>query len=56
MSKIMTLSVEIRDLKTDLKYLIEDNMEFSLAQTRLAGARRELELWDYVADLVEKDI
>jgi hypothetical protein len=31
-------------------------MEFTLAQARLAGARRELELWDYVADLVEKDI
>jgi len=56
MSKIMTLSTEIRDLKTDLRYLIEDNMEFTLAQARLAGARRELELWDYVADLVEKDI
>jgi regulator of replication initiation timing len=52
----MTLSTEIRDLKTDLRYLIEDNMEFTLAQARLAGARRELELWDYVADLVEKDI
>lgn len=56
MSKIMTLSTEIRDLKTDLRYLIEDNMEFTLAQARLAGTRRELELWDYVADLVEKDI
>jgi hypothetical protein len=55
-SKMHTLNIEIRDLETDLRLLSSDLMQYDMTKAILAGAKRDLELWNYIAELVEKDI
>lgn len=55
-AKISQLSVEIKDLEVDLKYLIKDGMVRDMTTVQLNGARRELELWEYISELAENNI
>jgi hypothetical protein len=54
-SKINSLNIEVRDLQTDLRLgqsLVEDEHLESMIKT----SKRELKLWEYIAELIEKDI
>lgn len=55
-SKMHMLNIEIRDLETDLRLLNDGLMQYDMTKAMLAGAKRDLELWNYIAELVEKDI
>lgn len=55
-SKMHALNIEIRDLENDLRLLSFDLMQHDMTKAILAGAKRDLELWNYIAELVEKDI
>ena len=54
-SKMSNLTVEVRDIENDIKYglsiLDEDQLQNMVRKTK-----EDLELWSYVAELVEKDI
>lgn len=54
-SKMSNLTVEVRDIENDIKYglsiLDEDQLQNMIRKTK-----EELELWSYIAELVEKDI
>ena len=54
-SKISNITVKIRDIENDKKYnlsILEDEQ----LDLMIRGAKRDLELWNYIAELVEKDI
>ena len=54
-SKISNITVKIRDIENDKKYnlsILEDEQ----LDLMIKGAKRDLELWNYIAELVEKDI
>jgi hypothetical protein len=54
-SKMNNLTVKIRDIENDIRYnlsILEDEQ----LDVMLKGAKRDLELWNYIAELVEKDI
>ena len=54
-SKMSNLTVKIRDIENDIRYnlsILEDEQ----LDVMLKGAKRDLELWNYIAELVEKDI
>lgn len=54
-SKMSNLTVEVRDIENDIKYglsiLDEDQLQNMVRKTK-----EDLELWSYIAELVEKDI
>lgn len=54
-SKMSNLTVEVRDIENDIKYglsiLDEDQLQNMIRKTK-----EDLELWSYIAELVEKDI
>lgn len=54
-SKIHHLTIEVKDIENDIKYglsiLDEDQLQNMVRKTK-----EDLELWSYVAELVEKDI
>jgi hypothetical protein len=57
LSKMHMLNIEIRDLENDIKYSTDQNLfstEVLLAM--LQDTKTELEVWNYIAELVEKDI
>jgi len=54
-SKMSNLTVKIRDIENVIRYnlsILEDEQ----LDVMLKGAKRDLELWNYIAELVEKDI
>ena len=54
-SKISNITVKIRDIENDKKYhlsILEDEQ----LDLMIRGAKRDLELWNYIAELVDKDI
>jgi hypothetical protein len=54
-SKISNITIKIRDIENDKKYnlsILEDEQ----LDLMIRGAKRDLELWNYIAELVEKDI
>lgn len=56
-SRMHMLNIEIRDLENDIKYSSDRNLfSTEVLQAMLAGAKRDLDLWNYIAELVEKDI
>jgi hypothetical protein len=49
------LTVEVRDIENDLKYnlsILEDEQ----LENMIRKTKEDLELWSYIAELVEKDI
>lgn len=54
-SKMSNLTVEVRDIENDIKYglsiLDEDQLHNMIRKTK-----EDLQLWSYIAELVEKDI
>jgi len=54
-SKMSNLTVEVRDIENDIKYglsiLEEDQLQNMIRKTK-----EDLQLWSYIAELVEKDI
>lgn len=54
-SKMSNLTVEVRDIENDIKYglsiLDEDQLQNMIRKTK-----EDLQLWSYIAELVEKDI
>jgi hypothetical protein len=54
-SKMSNLTVEVRDIENDIKYglsiLDEDQLQNMVRKTK-----EDLQLWSYIAELVEKDI
>lgn len=54
-SKMSNLTVEVRDIENDIKYglsILDDDQ----LQNMVRKTKEDLELWSYVAELVEKDI
>ena len=54
-SKMSNLTVEVRDIENDIKYNLSILEEDQL-QNMIRKTKEELELWSYIAELVEKDI
>jgi hypothetical protein len=54
-SKMSNLTIEVRDIENDIKYglsiLDEDQLQNMVRKTK-----EDLQLWSYIAELVEKDI
>lgn len=56
-SKMHLLNIEIRDLENDIKYSTDQNLfSTEVLLGILQGTKTELEVWNYIAELVEKDI
>ena len=56
-SKMHSLNIEIRDLENDIRFSSQENLfSTDTLKVMLEGVKRELVLWDYIAELVEKDI
>lgn len=54
-SKMSNLTVEVRDIENDIKYNLSILEEDQL-QNMIRKTKEDLELWSYIAELVEKDI
>ncbi len=54
-SKINSLNIEVRDLQTDLR-LGQSLVEDEHLESMIKSSKRELKLWEYIAELIEKDI
>lgn len=54
-SKISNLTVEVRDIENDLRYNISI-LEDEQLENMIRKTKEDLELWSYIAELVEKDI
>ena len=54
-SKMHHLTIEVKDIENDIKYglsILDDDQ----LQTMVRKTKEDLEIWSYVAELVEKDI
>jgi len=54
-SKMSNLTVEVRDIENDIKYglsILEDEQ----LQNMVRKTKEDLQLWSYIAELVEKEI
>lgn len=54
-SKMHNLTIEVKDIENDIKYglsILDDDQ----LQNMVRKTKEDLELWSYVAELVEKDI
>jgi hypothetical protein len=54
-SKMHHLTIEVKDIENDIKYglsILDDDQ----LQNMVRKTKEDLELWSYVAELVEKDI